>query len=312
MNGNPKVSICIPTYNYAKYIAECIESVISQTYKDFELIIVDNCSVDNTEEIVKSYISSSNKVKYFCNTENIGMTANWNRCLELASGEYVKILCADDLLMPQCLQETMEVLNNNKNIVLLATARLLVDENLTPSGSLRYSNSLELEVGCNVIKKCLIYGNQIGEPSSVVFKRESSSRGFSSKYTQLTDLEMWFYILEQGDFYFLNEELCMFRQHKNQETKSNIKSLIFADEEFALLNDYVNKQYIVLTYIQMHLAKFNKSLILWNLKDSNTVEYLKQKISQHYNLYFFYALLSVQKLRNILRNIFRNDNARTH
>ena len=104
----------------------------------------------------------------------------------------------------------------------------------------------------------------------------------------------------------------MFRQHKNQETKSNIKSLIFADEEFALLNDYVNKQYIVLTYIQMHLAKFNKSLILWNLKDSNTVEYLKQKISQHYNLYFFYALLSVQKLRNILRNIFRNDNARTH
>lgn len=304
MNGNPIISICIPTYNYAKYIAQCIESVISQTYKDFEIIIVDNCSIDNTEEIVKSYILNCNKIKYFRNAENIGMAANWNRCLELASGEYVKILCADDLLMPQCIQKAMDVLNENKNIVLLATSRLLVDENLSSSKSLQYSNSSKLEYGCNVIKKCLIHGNQIGEPSSVVFKRESSLRGFSSKYAQLTDLEMWFYILEQGDFYFIQEDLCMFRQHKNQETKLNIKSLKFADEEFSLLNDYINKEYIVLSYIQIHLAKFNKSLILWNLKDSTTIGYLKQKISQHYNLYFFYGLLIAKKLRNILRNIF--------
>ena len=141
MNNYPKISVCIPTYNYGRFISASIESVLAQTFQDFELIIVDNCSTDDTEKIVSHYFSSCLKIKYVCNTENIGMTANWNRCLALSSGEYVKILCADDLLRPDCLQKSVEILDVNRNVELMATARLLVDENLLPGRTLRYDRS---------------------------------------------------------------------------------------------------------------------------------------------------------------------------
>lgn len=302
----PKISVCIPTYNYGKFISDSIESVISQTCKDFEIIIVDNCSVDETEEIVKAYVDVYDNVKYFRNAENIGMTENWNRCLNLSTGKYVKILCADDILVPTCLQKSLEIFENHEDIVLLATARLFVDEKLKLVTSMNYDSRDKLEVGYDVIKNCLINGNLIGEPSAVLFKRECSFRGFNKVYTQLTDLEMWFHILGKGNFAYINDALCKIRQHDGQETKSNIKSLVFADEEFQLLEEYANKNNVNLTPRQKNKAKFKKSLILWRLKNSENLTHIKQKISQYYNLKHFYFKLILRKIIKIrlIRRIF--------
>ena len=93
----PKISVCIPTYNYAHYISFAVESILSQQFTDFELIIVDDCSKDNTEEIVSRFLCDK-RVSFEKNERNLGLVANWNKCLSKAKGEYIKFVFADDML----------------------------------------------------------------------------------------------------------------------------------------------------------------------------------------------------------------------
>src|SRR5574344_935087 len=104
-----KVSVCIPTYNCEKYIAKTIASVFAQTYQDFEVIIVDDCSKDKTYELLKNL--SSEKIKLFKNEENLGLVGNWNECLKHATGEYIHFLMCDDLLSPNSLDEKVKILD---------------------------------------------------------------------------------------------------------------------------------------------------------------------------------------------------------
>src|SRR5688572_30003299 len=101
---NPKVSILIPTYNYAHYIGEAIESALNQTYTNFELIIIDDQSNDNTDEVVTRYLTDP-RVKYYKNKVNLGLAANFNEALKFAKGEYIKYLLADDLFHPALLEK---------------------------------------------------------------------------------------------------------------------------------------------------------------------------------------------------------------
>ena len=93
----PKISVCIPTYNYAHYISFAVESVLNQQFTDFELIIVDDCSKDNTEEVVSRFLYDK-RVSFEKNERNLGLVGNWNKCLSKARGEYIKFVFADDML----------------------------------------------------------------------------------------------------------------------------------------------------------------------------------------------------------------------
>lgn len=93
----PKISVCIPTYNSGEFLSEAIQSVLDQSFQNFELIISDNASEDNTTEIVNAFNDS--RIQYYRNKKNIGMYENFNHCLDLAEGEYIKFLCATDYLV---------------------------------------------------------------------------------------------------------------------------------------------------------------------------------------------------------------------
>src|SRR5687767_2945236 len=109
---SPKLSICIPVFNGADFIKEALDSVLDQEFKDFELIVVDNQSTDETLSIIRSY--KDPRIKLFINDTNIGMVPNWNRSMEVASGTYIKILPADDFIYPGCLQKQVDILDNDK------------------------------------------------------------------------------------------------------------------------------------------------------------------------------------------------------
>src|SRR5688572_129331 len=111
----PRVSILIPTYNYAHVLGEAVESALSQTFEDFELIIVDDQSKDNTDEVVQKYLSDP-RVQYYKNEKNLGLVGNFNKCLEYANGEYIKYLLADDRLHPQNLEKFVAVLDLYPNV----------------------------------------------------------------------------------------------------------------------------------------------------------------------------------------------------
>lgn len=123
-----KVSIGIPVRNGARYLAETIDSVLSQTYTDFELIISDNASSDQTSEICKNYAENDSRVRYYRNDRNIGAAKNFNRAFALSSGEYFKWLSSDDTITARFLERSVELLDSDRALVLACTRYSVCDE----------------------------------------------------------------------------------------------------------------------------------------------------------------------------------------
>jgi glycosyltransferase involved in cell wall biosynthesis len=115
MTTNPKVSVLIPTYNYAHFLDETIQSVLNQTYNDYELIIVDNKSTEDTLEVVDKYLGDR-RIHFYQNATNLGLSGNWNKCLGYATGEYIKFLCADDKFHPEMLRKFVSVMDENPTV----------------------------------------------------------------------------------------------------------------------------------------------------------------------------------------------------
>ncbi len=257
----PLVSICIPTFNHAHFLQVAIRSALNQTERDLEVLVVDNCSTDDTAAVVSEFCRADARVKYVRNASNLGLAGNLNRCLELASGVYVKYLLADDLLEQDCVSAMLKGIESVPGIVLVASRRQLVDMDLKPvrvAGLRELAGVLE---GKRMISHTLFNGNYIGEPTATFFRREDALRGFSPDFKRLVDVELWFHLLENGKLLYLQEPLVKIRQHDNQETHGIIRNLDFIDEEINLYRCYVAKLYIRATLLQQLKWRFKTAWI---------------------------------------------------
>lgn len=210
----PKVSVLIPTYNYARYLGESIESVLNQTYGDFELIIIDDQSKDNTDEVVAPYLKDP-RVTYHKNPVNLGLVGNFNRSLELANGDYIKFLLADDKLDQTILAKFVSVLDTYPGVSLVTS----VSGTFGDVTETRVLPLTGMQSGKSVIMEALKNGkgNWIGEPSVVMFRKSSLAVGnFNPEYICLVDLDMWLRLLTIGDCYIVPETLAFFRKHHTQ------------------------------------------------------------------------------------------------
>ncbi len=241
--ASPRVSVLVPTFRYARFMVACIESVLAQTFTDFELLIRDDNSGDGTDEIGERYARLDPRVRYVRNPENLGMVANWNRALKDARAPYVKYLFGDDLIpSPHCLERMVEVMDREPTVSLVGSSRVLLDEEGKAFDLWRYPGPTGLRSGPRVIYTCLRDTvNYIGEPSAVLFRKADGARGFHPAYRQLVDLEMWFYLLTKGDFWFIEEPLCGFRVHGAQQTAVNKVSGVHKVEQVMLVRDYFDR-----------------------------------------------------------------------
>lgn len=221
--SQPKVSVLIPTYNYGRFLGEAIESVLAQEFRNFELLIVDDGSTDDTASVATPYCAKDPRVSFSVNSKNLGMVNNWNHCLSLARGQYIKILFGDDKFChPQALGKLLSLLESHPTATLAASARVVVDENSRAVDIYR-----DLPDGCHegkkIITECLLRNgkNIVGEPSVVLFRKSDALRGFDPQYMQIVDIEMWFHLLEKGDLVYTREPLCAFRIHPLQQTERN-------------------------------------------------------------------------------------------
>jgi glycosyltransferase involved in cell wall biosynthesis len=117
MNGRPRVSIGLPVFNGERFVAEAIDSILAQTFTDFELIVSDNASTDRTEEICRQYAEKDERVRYVRNRDNLGATYNFNQVFHLSSGEHFKWAAHDDLIHPQFLERCVEALDRHPSEV---------------------------------------------------------------------------------------------------------------------------------------------------------------------------------------------------
>lgn len=119
MKGNrPHVSIGIPVYNGENYLREALDSLLAQTYADFEIVLSDNASTDSTRNICESFAMRDLRIRYFRSEENLGAARNYNRVFELAQGDYFKWAAHDDLCSPELLEECVKVLDRDPSVVL--------------------------------------------------------------------------------------------------------------------------------------------------------------------------------------------------
>ena len=124
----PRVSIGLPVFNGENYLEKALDSILAQTYSDFELIISDNASTDRTEEICRAYAAKDERVRYFRNETNLGAAKNFNRVFELSSGEYFKWATHDDLCAPEYLERCVEILDREPDVVLCYPKTTIIDE----------------------------------------------------------------------------------------------------------------------------------------------------------------------------------------
>jgi glycosyltransferase involved in cell wall biosynthesis len=139
----PRVTIGVPVYNGGRFLARTLESLLAQTYSDFELIISDNASTDDTESICRSFSARDSRVRYVRNAENRGAAWNLNRLFELGRGEYFKWAMADDVCQPRMVEVCVAALDRNPDAVLACVRTTFIDEddgvlrNLDPGWDLR-------------------------------------------------------------------------------------------------------------------------------------------------------------------------------
>jgi glycosyltransferase involved in cell wall biosynthesis len=258
----PLVSICIPTFNYGRFLPEAVQSVLSQSFSDFELIVVDNASTDATEELMETFVRSDPRIRFYRNSENIGIVKNFNRALGHAAGDYVKILCADDLLAPSALERSLAAIRSNPEVSLVTTGRLLVDLRLRPVGYASYCAEEGSMDGGKVIDRCLFGTNYVGEPSAVLFRRQQAARGFDESYPHLLDMAMWFHLLEQGRLACIPEPLTYIRQHKSQITQDNRRTGQLVEDKKRIFSAYIDKPYV---------RKTGRRVFLWRLRTAYSV-----------------------------------------
>jgi glycosyltransferase involved in cell wall biosynthesis len=128
----PSVSIGLPVFNGENYLEEALDSILAQTYTDFELIISDNASTDGTEEICRAYATKDRRIRYYRNEQNLGAAWNYNRVFELSTGEYFKWAAHDDLCAPEFLELCVEVLDRDTSVVLCHSKTRIIDEHGKP------------------------------------------------------------------------------------------------------------------------------------------------------------------------------------
>lgn len=217
-SGVPAVSVCIPTYNYGRFLGRAIESTLSQTFGDFELIVCDNASTDNTQAVLATF--SHPRLKVFTNERNIGLFENFNRCLELAQGELVKFLCADDWLAPTCLEKIVPIMLNNPEVGLLTTRGFLVDEEDRTFGLAAAAfGDRPVVPATEAIQAQANFLNLIGMPSSAMLRRDlaQTAGGFDPAFAPASDVHLWLKILCSKDLGWVPEPLCYLRIHASKE-----------------------------------------------------------------------------------------------
>ena len=290
--GQPKVSICIPTYNYGRFLPEAVQSVLRQNYADFEILVIDNCSTDNTRDVMEQYCRSDSRIRYILNPENVGMVRNWNYCIREARGAYIKFLFSDDLLItPDALAKMVAVLDSNPTVSLVGSARRIIDENSRESAVWAFSERDIIIEGAEIIRRTLmLQKNQIGEPSAVMFRKSQAERGFDEKFQQIVDMEMWYHLLEQGSFAFLSEPLCAFRIHEQQQSNQNAKIHAGFDDMLLLLNAYINKKYLKFSTFYRYYQYYDLTYQYWKaFRKHKTMSREKAfgKVSEYGFLRFF-------------------------
>lgn len=207
-----KVSVVMPAYNAEKYIRQAIESILNQTYKDFEFIIINDGSTDKTKEIVLSYVDS--RIVYLENEKNSGIVVTLNKGLDYATGEYIARMDADDVAVNSRLEKQVKYLDRNKNIGVLGTSICIFGEGIKEQKRVFTTDVKQL-------KAELIFNSCIAHPTVMIRRKvlQNYNLKYDSEFAGAEDYCLWWNIAKVSNIATLPDALLNYRIHSSQITK---------------------------------------------------------------------------------------------
>lgn len=224
----PKVSIIVPTYNRADYLKKSLESILKQEYTDFEIIVSDNLSTDNTAEVVRAI--GDPRIYYHCNDSNIGMARNYNMALDLARGEYIQFFSDDDIMLPGCLTNNVKILDTYLSVGLVHSDILTIDSNDKVISNVHWA-TLAWKRWYRIHDKSKVFDkrqyhaylfnihNIICMPTVMIRKSVLTYTGLVDPNLKfIIDWDLWLKITLFSDVYYINKKLVSYRVHDKSTT----------------------------------------------------------------------------------------------
>lgn len=246
----PLVSIITPLYNSEKFIAETIESVLAQTYKNWEMLIVNDYSKDNGAKIVEEYVKKDKRIKLFNNEKNMGVSFTRNRAIDLSQGKYVAFLDSDDVWHKEKLEKQIKFMEDN-NLSLTYTSYTKMNEDGSLRGTINVPEKLNYK---ELLKNCLI--NCI----SGVYLKEKFKNIYFRK-TKVEDYIFWLEMFKKIDFaYGIQESLAYYRVSNNSRSSNKIDIVKFHWKIYREIEklSLMESIYYFVIYVKRGLFRFIK------------------------------------------------------
>lgn len=264
-----KISIITASYNYENYIKETVQSVLSQTYNDWEMIIVDDCSTDNSIDVIKSY--NDDRIKLFINKKNLGLKETLKRGIKEASSDWIVFLESDDVLAPDYLAKKVEIAQKYNDINLIFNdCEFFGDEERVKAFEHALKKTRSLLQNQSYPKKMLYdfyQSNKIFTFSSVMAKRSHLLKvNFNPKLDYLIDWHLWIQLSSLGKFYYLPEKLTKWRLHKNSYINSSTYKSPFDLQAASYIEVFKSKKdigillFILISHPLWYARKYKREL----------------------------------------------------
>jgi glycosyltransferase involved in cell wall biosynthesis len=237
VNFSPKITVVMPVYNCELYISQAIDSILNQTEKDFEFIIIDDASTDKTVFIIKKY--NDFRIQLIQKSINTGLSNSLNLGLQLAKGKYIARMDGDDISLPQRFAKQVAFLESNQNVIVCGSYFRIIGSEII----------IKVPEYHDSIKVAFLKGNCIAHPSVMMRKQvlDELSLVYNVLKEPAEDYDLWVRLSEKGSLYNLQEVLLDYRIHNNQVSKKlnaiqkdkvlEIKKMVFDFLELELLQD---------------------------------------------------------------------------
>lgn len=289
--SDPLVTVLTPVYNGEKYLIECIDSVLNQNYKNFEYIIVNNCSTDATLDIASGYAEKDIRIKIVNNSNFVGVIENHNIAFKLIAPEskYCKIVSADDMIYPEAISRLVEVAELNQSIGIVGSYVLHGSEDKWLGvmwGGLPYRSSVVS--GSQICRSTLLGGQRVfGSPTALLYRSDlvRTADSFYPNLAPQADLSACYKYLQNTDFGFVHQVLSYERVHNESVTSQSVRKGTY---EIAFIRDLLEYGPTYLTELEFNnrldqvLLSYYDLLAdsIFNFKDLKSLSYQKKTLKE--------------------------------
>lgn len=211
--NQPLVSVLIPCYNVENYVEESVNSILTQTYQNLEIIAINDCSTDHTGEVLQRIAAIDSRVKVFTNEKNLKLISTLNKGIELCNGEYIARMDADDISLPTRIEKEVSFLEKNKDHDIVSTQFYAFRSENPSKKDLNHSPTHDED-----LRAYMLFRSGICHPAVMMRKRVFSELGFKfeSEYLHVEDYALWSEAIYKTKLANLNEPLLLYRVHQSQ------------------------------------------------------------------------------------------------